>query len=239
MPRFQQDSFNSFIIENSVIGFFEKPVVLKSGRTSNWYVNWRTVSNDAFLLEKLAGYVIDFVSDLVESKQIDSPECIYGVPEGASKLGVLSQLFWAKQSPAFAKGSHVVAMGRGGVKQHGSPEDRYFIGMPRGRTMVLEDVTTTGGSLLSTIDQLVEAEVPVCAAVGLTNRMERRDDGRSVVEAVAQKSSGGAPVKYFHMSSALELLPQFCALKKPSSAIIESIEEEFRQVGVGTLEIAR
>ena len=237
MSRFQQAAFNRFVIENSVIGFFEKPVVLKSGRTSNWYVNWRTVSNDAFLLEQLSQFVNAFVSDLIDAKEIPAVDSIYGVPEGASKLGVLSQYLWAKSSKSFAKGSHVLAMGRGSAKQHGSPEDRFFIGMPRGQTLVLEDVTTTGGSLLGAIDQLVEAGIPVCAAVGLTNRMERRDDGKTVAEAVAGKRSQGAPVRYFHMSSALELLPEICNLKKPGAAIIESIEEEFRQFGAGSLKL--
>ena len=229
---FNQHAFNRFVIDNSVVGFFEKPVVLKSGRTSNWYVNWRKVSNDVFLLEQLAQQVNAFLTDLVDQGKISAPECIYGVPEGATKLGILVQYLSARTAPGYGKGSHVLAMGRGNPKQHGAPEDRFFVGMPRGGTVVLEDVTTTGGSLLTTIDALNEAGVEVLGAVGLTNRMERRDDGASVLEAIGAKRSGGRSIPYFHMSSACDLLPEICRKDSPSVEVMRSIEAEFLEFGV-------
>lgn len=232
MKSFNQKAFNQFVIENSVIGFFDKPVVLKSGRKSNWYVNWRTVSNDVFLVEQLANHVIGFLSDLVKTGKIGKPDCIYGVPEGATKIGVLSQYLWAKSSETYAPGSHRLAMGRGSVKQHGAAEDRYFVGTPQGKIVILEDVTTTGGSLLTTIDQLVEAGLDVIATVGLTNRMELRDDRRSVEDAIAAKTSSGVSVPYFAMSNALDLLPEICRIKSPGDGIKKSIVEEFREFGV-------
>jgi len=60
MGRFQQKSFNEFILDNRVLGFFENPITLKSGRQSYWYVNWRTVAEDAWLLDRLTEYVIAF-----------------------------------------------------------------------------------------------------------------------------------------------------------------------------------
>jgi orotate phosphoribosyltransferase len=209
-----------------------EPVVLKSGRKSNWYVNWRTVSNDVFLVEHLAEAVVAFIRGLVDSKKIAAPDCIYGVPEGATKIGILSQYFWAKQSARYAIGSHRLAMGRGSVKQHGAPEDRYFVGMPTGKIVLLEDVTTTGGSLLSTFDQLVEAGLEVIAAVGLTNRMELRDDRLSVEEAIATKTSSGVSIPYFSMSNALDLLPEICRIQPPAQSVKDSIIDEFREFGV-------
>ncbi len=237
MSGFSQQDFNRFVIDNSVIGLFEKPRVLKSGRTSNWYVNWRSISNDAFLLGALSEFVVSYLRELVAAKKIDAPDCIYGVPEGATKIGVLSQFVWAKSSPGFGPGSHVVAMGRGSRKEHGAPEDRYFVGMPQGKTVVLEDVTTTGGSLLTTIDQLLEAGVNVTAAIGLTNRMEKRDDGKTVVEAVGEKLCAGKSIPYFQLSSALDLLPEMCRKVKPSDEIKRSIEAEFSEFGVEKLKL--
>lgn len=234
---FDQQAFNEFIIEHGVVGFFEKPVVLKSGRTSNWYVNWRRVSNDVYALEKLAEFVVSFTESLIAGGKIAAPDCLYGVPEGATKLGVLAQYLYAKRSPRFGSGSHVLAMGRGGVKQHGAPEDRYFVGMPRGKTLIVEDVTTTGGSLLSTIDALNESSVEVLGAIGLTNRMERRDDGKTVATAIGEKQSGGKSLPYFHMSSALELLPAICKRGTPSDEVRRSIEREFEEFGVEALRL--
>ncbi|HQC50759.1 MAG TPA: hypothetical protein PKW68_03050, partial [bacterium] len=63
MGSFNRDEFNRFIIQNKVVGFFEKAVTLKSGRKSHWYVNWRTISSDAFLMDQLISYLISFVRD--------------------------------------------------------------------------------------------------------------------------------------------------------------------------------
>ena len=192
MSNFDQENFNKFVLDNNVIGFFERPIKLKSGRMSNWYVNWRNVA-DVFTLDQLTDYVIAFTEDLGIK-----PDCFYGVPEGATKLGILTQYKWAKKSPNYDQNSHTLPMGRGKPKDHGEPKDKYFVGEPKGKTTILEDVTTTGGSLLNTIDSLTEAEIPIIAAFGLTNRMELRDDGQSVQEAVESKN-----VPYHALSSAL------------------------------------
>ncbi len=232
MAEFVQADFNRFIISNKVIGFFDKPITLKSGRQSFWYVNWRTVAEDVFLLDQLTDYVLAFTSSLQAQGKIPSNfECFYGVPEGATKLAVLAQYKLAKKSSNYGVGSHVLAMGRAKPKDHGAAKDKYFVGAPRGKTVVLEDVTTTGGSLLTTIDGLIDSEIPVIAAFGLTNRMEKRDDGKTVSKAIAEKVIGGAPVQYYHLSNALELLPEAARMLKPSKEILAHIEKEFSQYG--------
>jgi orotate phosphoribosyltransferase len=136
---FDQDKFNAFVIEHNVVGFFEEPIKLKSGRQSHWYVNWRTAGSDAYLLDCLTDYVVQFTENLLKNGALESkPSCFYGVPEGATKLGVLTQYKWAKQSPDFSVGSHILPMGRGKIKEHGVPKDRYFVGQPTGPTIVLE-----------------------------------------------------------------------------------------------------
>lgn len=229
MAKFDQEKFNQFILENKVVGFFKEPITLKSGRQSFWYVNWRNVAEDPFLLDQLTDYVIDFIEDLGLK-----PDCLYGVPEGATKLGVISQYKWAKKSPNYGPGSHILAMGRGKPKDHGEPKDRFFIGQPKGKVVILEDVTTTGSSLLETIDNLKQTEVQIIAAISLTNRMELRDDGKSVKEAVEEKG-----VPYFQMSNALELLPLVYQKIKPDQEIAKRVEEEFQEYGVEKLKFSR
>ena len=224
----QQQQFNDYIISNNIIGFFDKPITLKSGRTSHFYVNWRTATNDAYLLDQLTDFIIDFL----KMKQL-SFETLYGVPEGATKIGVITALKLAKASPQFAKGSHTISQGRALPKQHGNPQDKYFIGSPVGRTIILEDTTTTGGSLIKSIDQLLEAGVEVVGAVGLTDRMEKRDDGLSVAAYIEKQYEGRTII--YSMSQALELLPLAAKSQSPSSACIESLVEEFKQYGVKPL----
>ncbi len=224
---FNQQEFNSYVLENDVIGLFEQPITLKSGRISNWYVNWRNVAGDVFLLDKLTDFVISFVKE--KGIEVDT---FYGVPEGATKLAVLTQFKWAKSLGNLSKGSHVLAMGRAVPKQHGAVKDKFFVGMPQGRTVVIEDVTTTGGSLLDTVDSLKQAGVNVVAVLSLTNRMEKRDDGTSVKEAVEEKG-----VPFFSLSNSCKLLPQLFRKLGTDQEIIKIVKEYFEKYGVEKLSL--
>lgn len=226
MP-FNQDEFNTFIAENNVYGFFSEAITLKSGRKSHFYANWRNVVEDVYLTEKLVNYVIAFVAD--NKIPVDT---FYGVPEGATKLGILTQFFWAKGQDDFGKGSHLLAMGRAKPKDHGAPKDRYFVGMPEGKVIVLEDVTTTGGSSLDTVESLKDAGVDISAVISLTNRMEKRDDGLSVQEAFEKQG-----VRFYNMSSALDLLPVVYNTLHAGDEIGNAIEAEFEKYGVSRIKL--
>ena len=227
MSKFNQQKFNQFILENKIVGFFEELVTLKSGRPSPWYANWRNAAEDPFLIDQLTDYILEFVEDSGLE-----PDCFYGVPEGATKIGVIAQYKWAINSPNYGPGSHVLAMGRGKPKDHGEPKDRFFVGQPKGKVIILEDATTTGSSLLETIDNLTEAKCQVIAAVVLTNRMELRDDGKSVKEAVEAKG-----VPYLQMSNAFELLPLAYQEFNPSQEVAKKTEEYFQKYGIEKLKL--
>jgi orotate phosphoribosyltransferase len=169
---FDSQKFQDFIINNQVIKIAETPFNLKSGQQSNLYVNWRTVSEDVFSLDILA----DFLLSYIETNKIKA-DCIFGVPEGATKLAILSSYKLAKQSPNYAKGSHIMAMGRGKPKTHGSPQDSHYLGFPKDKkVVVIEDVTTTGTSLKQSVETLKSSGIDVVAAVILTNRhLEQAD----------------------------------------------------------------
>jgi orotate phosphoribosyltransferase len=213
-----REKFYDFIIKNNVIGFFKEPLKLKSGRKSYWYVNWRNVAEDVFLLDELTNFVISYVEDIGLK-----PDLFYGVPEGATKLGVITQFKWAKNQKDYSPHQYNLSMGRGKPKEHGDPKDKFFLGVPKGHIILLEDVTTTGGSLLETIDNLKELNIKIDAAIGLTNRNELRDDGKSVEDAVKDKG-----VKYTAMSDALDLLPRL----NPESDIARHVEDYFQKYGM-------
>jgi len=218
---FDQAKFNTFIEENGVYGFFKDPITLKSGRKSHFYANWRNVVEDTYLTDKLADFLLKFA--VSNNMEVDT---FYGVPEGATKLGVISQYKYAKSQPNFSKGSHVLSMGRAVPKDHGAPKDKFFVGAPKGKVVVIEDVTTTGGSLINTLDGLKEAGVNVTGVISLTNRMEKRDDGLSVKEAIEKKGA-----KFYMMSSALEMLPIMYKKLSPGNEIGEAIVKEFKEFG--------
>lgn len=224
---FSQKEFNDFVIENNVYGFFQEPLTLKSGRQSHFYVNWRNVVEDVYLTDKLADFVLSFVKE----KGIEA-DSFYGIPDGATKLALITQYKWAKQNKDFGKGSHSLAMGRKIPKEHGETKNRYFLGAPAGKTAVIEDVTTTGDSLLSSIEILQNMGIEIVAAITLTNRMEKRNDGWSVQEIIEQKG-----IKFYSLSSALELLPTAYQKIKPERKIGQAIEKEFKEYGMEKLDL--
>ncbi len=227
MEDFVQEDFNKFIEESGVYGFFKEAITLKSGRKSHFYANWRDVVEDVFLTEQLANFVIAFAKK--NNLEVDT---FYGVPEGATKLGIITQFLFAKQKGDYSKGSAVLAMGRAKPKDHGAPKDKFFVGMPRGKTIVIEDVTTTGGSLINTLNELKESGVEISGVISLTNRMEKRDDNKSVKEAIEEIG-----LKFFNMSSAIELLPLMYKKLLPGEQIGREIEKEFEEFGVEKIKL--
>ena len=225
--NWQKEKFYEFIIENNVIGFFKEPLKLKSGRLSYWYVNWRNVAKDVYLIDKLSDFLISFV------KELDlNPDCFYGVPEGATKLGIITQYKWAKDQLNYKVGTYSLSMGRAKPKDHGDPKDKYFLGNPRGKVIIIEDVTTTGGSLFETIKFLSEIGIKIIAAIGLTNRNEIRDDNKSVEEIIEEYD-----IKYHAMSNAIDLLPIAFNKLKPGRKILERVEEYFKKYGIKEIKL--
>jgi len=221
MGKFEQSEFNKFIVEQDVVGFFDKAIELNSGRIANWYVNWRSVSEDVFLFDKLTDFVISFVDDLNLK-----PECFCGVAEGATKLSIITQFKWAKAQPNYGLGVYPLSMERGKPKEHGETKDRNFVGTPKGRTIILEDVTTTGNSLLKTLDTLLDLNVPVMACIGITNRNELREDNKTVKEIIEEKE-----ISYYEMSNAIDLLPAAYERLQPSDEVADKVEEYFKIYG--------
>lgn len=211
--------FAEFILHHDIIGFHEKPLTLKSGRQSHFYVNWRKASNDAFLLDQLT----DFIAQYIEDQALDC-DTLYGVPEGASKTAVIAAFKLAKRRPDLTEGQRVIAMGRAKPKPHGDPQDRFFIGAPRGKTFVLEDTITTGLSLFQCLDQLLEAGVDVRGVISLTDRSEIRDDGLRPSEYLAKKY--GSRIAYYPLSLAPDLLVRAVRERKPSDALVSALATE-------------
>jgi orotate phosphoribosyltransferase len=215
--------FLEFIIENEVVGFFNEPIKLKSGRLSSWYVNWRTIAQDAFLIDQLTDFILSFVKFLNLT-----PDCFYGVPEGATKLGIITQLKWAKEQSNYSKGTYLLPMGRGKLKEHGDPKDRFFLGEPKGKVIILEDTTTTAGSLITAIKSLEKLDLDIIASIVMTERNEIRDDGKNVKEILLEEN-----VKFFAMSDALEIIP----LLKPNKLQSNEIMDYFKKYGTRQIDL--
>lgn len=217
----ERENFYNFIVNNNIIGLFREPIKLKSGRLSFWYINWRNIASDVFLLDQLTDYIFLYINYLGLN-----PKCFYGVPEGATKIGIITQYKWAKNQENYKSGAYILSMGRGKQKEHGDPKDRFFLGVPNGETVIIEDVTTTGDSLVNAIKKLRELNVKIIAAIGLTNRNELRDDRKSVKEIILEND-----VQYYAMSNAFDLLPKLEITKE----IADHIEAYFKKYGTNRI----
>jgi len=328
--KFEKEKFYDFIVNHGIVKFSEKPIKLKSGRLSNWYVNWRTAANDVYLIDELTDYLLAFTREYNIS-----PDCFYGVPEGATKFGIIAQYKYnpkgvilsekeklvalslpkinkiseeilkniheeidcvygdpasvcreiaiitqynlVKRAQNYRKDLRFLPMGRRKPKSHGLARDKYFVGEPFGKTLVLldnkerekeireqlralenvkireiieirkqlmsdefpervaiiEDVTTTGSSLLETIEKLGKNNITITAAIGLTNRNELRDNGKPVEEILEEKG-----VAYYAMSNALDLLPIAYRKQKPGEEIKKLVEEYFKKYGTEDIKLA-
>jgi len=225
---FNQEEFDKFVIDAGTVGIKAEEFTLASGQKSNWYVNWRSVMSDVYQADKVSDFVISFA----KVKGIEA-DCFFGVPEGATKLGLITTYKLAKQSPDYAPGSHVFSMGRGKPKEHGDPKDKFYVGAPKGKVCVLEDVTTTGGSLAKALAKLKETGVEIVAVISLTHRMEKRPDDNLKVEDYIKKEFG---VDCYWLSEGPKLLPKVYELQKAglgddAERIAKSIEQEFEERG--------
>jgi uridine monophosphate synthetase len=222
------EEFHQFILTHGIIGFFDEPLTLKSGRQSHFYVNWRSACADAFLLDQLTDAIAAFLQQTGWSF-----DCLYGVPEGATKPAVIAGLKLARQRPDWQPGQTIIPMGRAKPKEHGNPADRFFIGAPSGRVVVLEDTITTGLSLIQTLDQLLDQNIQVIGALSLTDRMEKRDDGLSVAAAIEQRYQGR--IAYRTMSQATDLLAAAIDRQNATPELRQAITEEFERYGTQPL----
>lgn len=198
-------AFENFILDNKVVERSDIPIKLASGRESLFYVNWRTISSNLLLFDQLLDYVLSYIYE--KNIQVDS---FYGVPEGGTKLGLFLQYFYSRRNRninSSRKDFIPLAMGRAKPKEHGQEKDRFFLGAPLGDTILVEDVATTGDSILKELDKLESIaksgnfDFRVKGVLVLTDRNEIRDDGLTVKEIITKQRK----LDYYAVSNVQDL----------------------------------
>jgi len=224
---FDREAFLSFLVSEGVVGVFPEGRRLSSGRISHWYANCRILGDRVETIERLGCFLLDFV----EEKEIRF-DCFLGVPEGGTKLAVIADYLKGKRE---GNPRQPVVMLRGRPKEHGDPRDRLLLGpLAEGdRVVLLEDVVTTGGSVLRVIGEMRSMGVEVCAVVSLVDRMEKTVRGVPAAEEVERE--GGVP--FYAMSAAEDLLPRFLASSPQASETVRKIEEDFARYGTRALRL--
>ena len=153
--------FTTFLHQNGIIKFGD--FTLASGKKSSYYVDLRLVPSYPHKFREMVKYLESEIAQNIGLEKFDS---IVSVPTGglviASALAIetVKPLIYVRSKP----------------KDYGtskSVEGKIHDGM---KVVMIDDVATTGGSVVNAIKSLTEVNVPVKDAYIIVDRMEGADE---------------------------------------------------------------
>jgi len=156
--------FAIFLYKNNIIRFGN--FTLASGKNSSYYVDLRLIPSYPHQFRKM---IKNLQNLIVEKTGLDDFDCLASVPTGglvvtsALAIEIIKPLIYVRSKP----------------KEHGttkSIEGKISAGM---KVMMVDDVMTTGTSVLNGINQLKEAELLVSDLYVIINRLEGGDKALS------------------------------------------------------------
>lgn len=153
--------FSIFLHENKIIRFGD--FTLASGKKSPYYVDLRLVPSYPHKFRKMVKYLQD---EIIKDTGLDKFDSLVSVPTGglviASALAIemVKPLIYVRSKP----------------KDYGtskSIEGKIWEGL---KAVMIDDVATTGGSVVNGIKYLTEAKIIVEDAYVIVNRMEGAEE---------------------------------------------------------------
>ena len=156
--------FAIFLYKNNIIRFGN--FTLASGKNSSYYVDLRLIASYPHQFRKMIKSLQNLI---VEKTGLDDFDCLASVPTGglvvtsALAIEIVKPLIYVRSKP----------------KEHGttkSIEGKISAGM---KVVMIDDVMTTGTSVLNGINQLKEAELLVSDLYVIINRLEGGDKALS------------------------------------------------------------
>jgi len=156
--------FAIFLYKNNIIRFGN--FTLASGKNSSYYVDLRLIPSYPHQFRKM---IKNLQNLIVEKTGLDDFDCLASVPTGglvvtsALAIEIVKPLIYVRSKP----------------KEHGttkSIEGKISAGM---KVVMVDDVMTTGTSVLNGINQLKEAELLVSDLYVIINRLEGGDKALS------------------------------------------------------------
>ena len=156
--------FAIFLYKNNIIRFGN--FTLASGKNSSYYVDLRLIPSYPHQFRKM---IKNLQNLIVEKTGLDDFECLASVPTGglvvtsALAIEIVKPLIYVRSKP----------------KEHGtakSIEGKISAGM---KVVMVDDVVTTGTSVLNGINQLKEAGLLVSDLYVIINRLEGGDKALS------------------------------------------------------------
>jgi orotate phosphoribosyltransferase len=153
--------FSTFLYENKIIRFGD--FTLASGKKSSYYVDLRLVPSYPHQFRKMVKYL---QNEIIKDIGLNKFDSLVSVPTGglviASALAIetVKPLIYVRSKPKDYGTSKTV-------------EGKIHEGM---KVVMIDDVATTGGSVVNGIKSLKEVKIKVEDAYVIVNRMEGADE---------------------------------------------------------------
>lgn len=204
-----KESLIKLFLDNHIIGYKPEGLILKSGRKSFWYANCRSLTLSFYDLLEVAEIVTSFIKFNFLMTEFDA---VIGVPEGATLIG---NKVHEKMIESFYSLHHKIFQLRVVEKLHGDIANKFWVnGNVPEKVILIEDVTTTAGSVLDLAFKLQSMGVEIVGILSLFNRMELDNDGKTVEQKMEEHG-----FKYFSIINASDIL----------QLVIDGLPEEERQ----------
>lgn len=153
--------FSTFLFENKIIQFGD--FTLASGKKSSYYVDLRLVPSYPHEFRRMVKYL---QNEIINDVGLDNFDSLVSVPTGglvitsALAIETVKPLIYVRSKP----------------KDYGtskSVEGKIKEGM---KVVMVDDVATTGGSVLNGIKSLKDSKIKIEDAYVIVNRMEGADE---------------------------------------------------------------
>jgi len=195
--------FSTFLFENKIIQFGD--FTLASGKKSPYYVDLRLVPSYPHQFRKMVKHL---QNEIINKIGLDNFDSIVSVPTGglviASALAIetVKPLIYVRSKP----------------KDYGtskSVEGKIHDGL---KVVMIDDVATTGGSVVNAIKSLKEVKIKVQDAFVIVNRMEGADE--------ALKEQG---VRLHSITNVMEITKVLHENNLVDDDILKRVQEQMRK----------
>jgi len=195
--------FTTFLYKNNIIKFGD--FTLTSGKNSSYYIDLRLVSSYPHQFRKM---IKNLQNLIIEKTGLDNFDSLASVPTGglvvtsALAIEIVKPLIYIRNKP----------------KEHGttkSIEGKTSAGM---KVVMVDDVATTGTSVLNGINQLKESGLLISDVYVIINRLEGAD-----------KALDDSGVQIHQLTDILEITNVLFQEKLVSKEIFDKIKNQVNQ----------
>ena len=194
--------FATFLHQNDVLRFGD--FTLSSGKKSSYYIDLRIIPSFPHQFRKMIKHL---QNSITEDIGLDNFDSIASIPTGglviASALAfeILKPLIYVRNKP----------------KEHGTTKSVEGVTRSDMKVLVIDDVATTGSSVVNGVKQLKEAGTKVTDAYVIINRLEG-----------AEKMLESESVKLHQLTDIMEITKILHEDNLVSNEILENVNKQVR-----------